>query len=172
MRFSIIVVMGVSGSGKTTVGKMLATKLGWQFFDGDEYHPLENIQKMSSGIPLTSADRMPWLDELRELIEELDCNGQPAVIASSALKECYREILREGSERLVYVYLKGEYEGILARLEERRGHFMEADLLESQFEELEEPAEAITVSISQPPEKIVDEILNKLDFNAPSGDTR
>lgn len=150
--------MGVSGSGKSTIGKKLANELDFQFFDGDDYHPESNVQKMKSGTPLNDDDRKGWLEKLNQLGLEHQTKG--AVIACSALKEKYRAILLSGlKEKGEIIYLKGSFKEIKHRLEERKGHFMPINLLKSQFETLEEPKNVITVSIVNPPEKIISQIL-------------
>lgn len=138
----VVVLMGVSGSGKTAVGQALAAKLGWAFEDADDRHPQANVAKMRSGFPLTDEDREPWLHSLNGAIQGWIANGDNTVLACSALKERYRDELREGiknSACLRFVYLRGTYEQIDRRLRERRGHFMPESLLQSQFEVLEEP---------------------------------
>jgi gluconokinase len=132
--------MGVSGCGKSTVGKMLAEKLGWEFFDADDFHPPENISKMKAGIPLTDADRHPWLDRLSRLLRSEVATGRHPVLACSALRQVYRDTLLEGLTGFGIVYLRGDRELIASRLQSRSGHFMPAALLESQFSALEEPA--------------------------------
>lgn len=159
----IIVLMGVSGSGKTTVGRRLAAELGWNFYEGDEYHPSENLDKMRHGIPLTDNDRTPWLESLRELIHTLLANGESAVMACSALKEKYREYLLI-DPAVVLIYLQGDYETIHDRLENRAGHFMNPSLLASQFAALEEPESALRVSIASDPAGIVRKIRKELDL--------
>ena len=146
--------MGVAGSGKTTVGRLLAQEMGWEFYEGDQYHPPENIAKMASGIPLGDADRWPWLRRLRDLIAGLEADGGSAVIACSALKQSYRDLLGEGGAAVTFVYLKGGGELIGQRLARREGHFMPTSLLNSQFADLEEPQDAITAEVDQPPEAI------------------
>lgn len=146
--------MGVSGSGKTTVGRLLAQELGWEFYEGDQYHPPENIAKMSAGIPLGDADRWPWLRRLRDLIAGLEAGGGSAVIACSALKQSYRDLLDEAGAAVTFVYLKGGGELIGRRLAGREGHFMPTSLLDSQFADLEEPQNAITAEVDRPPEAI------------------
>ena len=141
----VIVVMGVSGSGKTVVGRLLAADLGWEFRDADEDHPAANIAKMRSGVPLTAEDRVPWAAALRGRIRGWLSSGRGAVLACSALTRAIREELRTGDDRVRFVYLKGGEAGIRARMKERRGHFMPASLLKSQFETLEEPADAVVV---------------------------
>lgn len=158
----VIVLMGVAGSGKTTIGMKLAEELGWEFYDGDEFHSKENIEKMARGIPLTDADRWPWLDRLRDLIQDRLENDQPAVVTSSALKEAYREHLLRDTQRAALVFLQGDFELIFDRLQERKEHYMEADMLESQFAALEEPGEALVVEIESEPEEIVEEIVRRL----------
>ncbi len=152
--------MGVVGSGKSTVGRLLAQKLGWQFADADDFHPAENIRRMSHGIPLTDADRAPWLSAMRSAIRQWLTAGENVILACSALKHSYREELRAGDVR--FVYLKGNAQLIAQRLHARQGHFATDSILSSQFADLEEPKDALTVSIAQPPDSIVDEIFHKL----------
>ena len=157
----ILFVMGVSGSGKTTIGTLLSEKLNLPFFDGDNFHPEANIKKMSEGKPLNDDDRQGWLERLNELAIEHTSTG--AVIVCSALKEKYRKILGnrlEGQHKIIY--LEGSFELITERLNKRVNHFMPKGLLQSQFDTLEIPIDAITVSIDQSPEAIVNEIIEKL----------
>ena len=156
----ILVLMGVSGAGKTTIGTRLADALGWEFFDGDTFHPAANIDKMAAGLPLDDKDRWPWLRSLHDFIHERLIVGAPAVVACSALKTSYRSILMDGNEGARLVYLKGSRELIRRRLEERTDHFFDAALLDSQFEALEEPdpSEALIVPIDQSPDAIIDTI--------------
>lgn len=152
-------VMGVSGSGKTTLAKALAERLGWDFFDADDFHPPENIAKMTAGIPLDDSDRTPWLASLHELLlSTLKADRHP-VLACSALKERYRAQLLDGLDGMVIVHLAGSYELIRLRLEGRRGHFMRAEMLRSQFETLENPRDAFVLDASTPMEQMLDEIL-------------
>jgi len=156
----IYIVMGVSGCGKSTVGKLLATKLKVSFFDGDDYHPEANVLKMASGLPLNDKDRKGWLQKLNNIGIEHKPKG--AVIACSALKETYRNQLKQNLEKqMVFVYLKGNFEEIHARLKERQDHYMPIELLKSQFETLEPPTDAIHVSINHSPNEIVSEVLDK-----------
>jgi gluconokinase len=149
----IVVLMGVSGSGKTTVGRSLAAELGWTFLDADDFHPQASVEKMAAGIALTDADRLPWLDRLAEEIRWETARGRDVVLACSALKQVYRERLTQGARQdLVFVYLKGDATTIESRLASRSGHYMPASLLASQFAALEEPAGAIVVDIRQTPE--------------------
>ncbi len=163
MQKKIIFVMGVSGSGKTTIGKILAQKMHLPFFDGDDYHPVENISKMQTGIPLDDADRYSWLKQLHGIaIECIKQNG--GVIACSALKESYRKILMEGiSEHVSWIYLEGQFEIIKERLEKRKEHYMPVKLLTSQFDALEIPPYAIMVSIESTPTSIVEKIMTELE---------
>ncbi len=154
----VILLMGVAGSGKTTVGRRLAEDLGWPFFDGDDFHPPENVAKMAQGLPLTNADRAPWLDALRALIDEVVGQGRSAVIACSALKQAYRRRLLHNHAAARLVYLKGDYALIRRRMRRRRGHFFDPDLLRSQFDTLEEPTEGVTVDVAAPPAQIVRQI--------------
>lgn len=154
--------MGVSGSGKSTIGLKLANELNISFFDGDDFHPESNVEKMKSGIPLNDNDRKGWLEKLNQLALEHLTNG--AVIACSALKEKYRETLLSGlKEKGEIVYLKGTFDEIRFRLEQRKGHFMPIELLKSQFETLEEPEDVITVSIMKAPDIIIKEIIAQAD---------
>jgi gluconokinase len=159
----VLVLMGVSGSGKTTVGKLLAEALGAEFVEGDTYHPPANIAKMRRGIPLDDGDRRPWLDALSAEIDRWLAAEKTVVLACSALKRSYRDLLARGHPEVRFVYLKGAEPLLRARLERRRGHYMPASLLASQLATLEEPEDAITVDVSAPPEAIVADILRRLD---------
>jgi gluconokinase len=150
----IIVLMGVAGSGKTTIGRKLAAELGWQFYDADDFHPRSNVEKMSRGIPLDDADRTPWLEALHELFMNCLARDESAVVACSALKESYRKCLLI-DERVKLFYLKGDYELIESRLRNRHGHFMSPQMLDSQFAALEEPERATHIDISSTPDEIV-----------------
>ncbi len=150
----IIILMGVAGSGKSTIGQLLAGRLGWLFFDGDQFHSPTNIAKMSRGVPLNDADRSDWLAAIADRLRALIDQDQSAVFACSALKEKYRAQLRV-SERVRFVYLRGNYDLIQSRLAQRSDHYMKPALLASQFEALEEPHDALTVDIDVPPGQIV-----------------
>jgi gluconokinase len=151
----IIILMGVSGSGKTAIGERLAQALGWPFYDGDQFHPPANVAKMQQGMPLTDEDRWPWLQALRAHIEACMQQGVSAVLACSALKQAYREHLVIDEAKVKLVYLKGDYDLIHERLAQRRGHFMPPGLLASQFAALEEPEQGVVVDIVHPPKTIV-----------------
>jgi gluconokinase len=158
----VIVLMGVSGTGKTAVGTRLARALGGEFVEGDDYHPPANVEKMRSGVPLDDADRQPWLETLsREIGKWLDA-GKTVVLACSALKQHYRDILKAGRAGVRFVHLEGDKDLIRSRLAKRRGHYMPASLLDSQFAALEEPRDAITVSVEATPDEIVAEIVKQL----------
>ncbi|NOR79608.1 MAG: AAA family ATPase [Methyloprofundus sp.] len=150
----VIIIMGVSGSGKTTVGQQLAADLDWIFSDGDDFHIEENIAKMRNGIPLTDEDRSGWLETLSQYIKKYIISEHNAVIACSALKQQYRRKLQLDPKRVKFVYLKGSEALIKKRLQSRSGHFMQAELLESQFSALEEPEQALFVDITHPPKQI------------------
>ena len=156
----IIIVMGVSGSGKSTIGKLLADKLNLPFYDADDFHPISNIQKMKSGIALEDADRKPWLELLNEKLRKWSDSG--AVLACSALKESYREILTKGLPSAKWVYLFGTADMIASRIVRRRGHYMPPALLESQLKTLEEPEYGIKVDVSSNTEEIVTKIIKEL----------
>jgi carbohydrate kinase (thermoresistant glucokinase family) len=159
----VVVLMGVSGSGKTVVGERLAKALGGRFVEGDDYHPPANVAKMRSGVPLDDADRQPWLETLAlEIGAWLDA-GEPVVLACSALKQRYRDVLQAGRPGVRFVFLKGDEALIRNRLEDRRGHYMPASLLKSQFAALEAPGDAVTVGIEGTPDAIVAEIRRALD---------
>jgi gluconokinase len=154
------VVMGVSGSGKTTVGELVAARLGWRYAEADEFHPASNVAKMAAGQPLTDEDRLPWLRAIAAWIDARIAEGQPAVVTCSALRRAYRDVLRRPQVR--FVYLRADRELIARRLTERRGHFFKVGLLESQFRTLEEPGQdegAATVTIAGAPEEIAEAVL-------------
>ena len=158
----ITIVMGVSGSGKTTVGKLLAQSLNWDFSDADDFHPSANIEKMSRGIPLEDADRLPWLLQLQAAIDRWLLENKNVVLACSALKASYREMLCRDQQRMKIVYLKCSFQLLAARLTSRENHYMKADLLLSQLDTLEEPEDAIIIDASQPLEVILRQIRNHL----------
>jgi gluconokinase len=164
-RDMIIVVMGVAGSGKTTVGRLVAESAGFQFLDADALHSPANVAKMKAGTPLSDADRGPWLTAVRERLVDAAHRQHDLVVACSALKEAYRAFLSRGVP-VTWTYLKGSPDVMRDRLMRRTGHFMSVALLSSQFDALEEPADAIVVDASQSPEAIVDEILSRLKEGA------
>jgi gluconokinase len=166
MKTRFILVMGVSGSGKTSVGQALASRLGWDFYDADDFHPPANLAKMAGGIPLDDGDRAPWLDALHDLISRCLAEDRPGVLACSALKERYRLRLLEDNHALRIVYLKGSYDLIWSRMSARPGHFMKPAMLQSQFDALEEPAGALTADVGLPLDGIVDFITQSLDHEA------
>jgi gluconokinase len=169
-----LVVMGVSGSGKSTIGDKLAERLRWKYEDGDRFHPASNVAKMSAGQPLTDEDRWPWLRAIADEIERICKAGEHVVIASSALKRPYRDILVHGRPDVRIIYLKGPQELIASRLALRKNHFMPPGLLESQFRTLEPPDASenpVTVSIDGSVETVVDDILRQLGLGPADGDT-
>jgi gluconokinase len=153
------VIMGVSGAGKSTIGKLLGDRTGWAFYDADDFHPTSNLDKMHRGLALTDRDRLPWLATLQQLIAAHLDSDRPGILACSALKSQYRQILRGTSSEVMFVYLQGDYECIQARVKQRLGHFMSPDLLRSQFDTLEVPHDALIIDIALDPEEIVDKIL-------------
>jgi gluconokinase len=157
----IVIVMGVTGSGKTTVGQMLAQRLGAEFADADDFHSAANKDKMHRGIPLTDADRLPWLTSIHDYLVKEDGQQRGVVLGCSALKRSYRAILSDGLSVQI-VYLKGTYEVIDAHLRARKGHFADDKILAAQFADLEEPTDAIAVDVRLEPEQIVDEVYKQL----------
>jgi gluconokinase len=158
----VIILIGVAGSGKTTIGRILATRLGCEFHDADDLHPPQNREKMHRGIALTDEDRLPWLYAVRDLVQRCLAENRCAVVACSALKQSYRDLLIVDAAKVKLVYLKGSQALITDRLAHRAGHFFDQRLLQSQFDTLEEPADAIVVDISETPEKIADAIRARL----------
>ena len=165
-----LVVMGVSGSGKSTIAEQLAARLGWRYVDGDLFHPPVNVAKMSAGHPLTDDDRWPWLRAIAAEIDRLAAAGEPSVVACSALKRAYRDILVHGRDDVRIVFLDGTQDLIAKRLAARKGHFMPPGLLDSQFKTLEPPQPGerpITVSIDASVDGIVNDIVRQLELVAP-----
>ena len=155
----ILVVMVVSGSGKTTIGSLLAQRLGCEFLDGDDFHPPENVARMAAGTPLSDEDRRPWLELLNGKLKA----KEKAVLACSALKQSYRDVLARNLPRCTFVFLNGDIELVRSRLVERRHRYMPASLLESQFAALEPPRNAIDVDVVETPERCVDKIVARLN---------
>ncbi len=158
----VVVMMGVSGSGKTTIAQGVAKRLGWDVLEGDSYHPPANVEKMSHGVPLDDADRLPWLHAIADAIDAELAAGRSSIVACSALKRSYRDIIIGGRRDVVLVYLKGSHDLLYERIKHRTGHFMPASLLDSQFATLEEPTDEerpIVVSVDGTPEEIVDSVL-------------
>jgi gluconokinase len=169
MRPAAIIVMGVSGSGKSTIGALLAEALGWPFADADGFHPAANVAKMAAGQPLTDEDRWPWLDAIATHIGASRTAGQPVVVACSALRRAYRERLRAGHGDLIFLHLAGAPEVIAERQAARQGHFMPPSLMASQFATLEEPdaeADAVIVSVSASPHEVVATAIDQLAARA------
>jgi gluconokinase len=167
----VIVLMGVAGSGKTTVGKLLAQRLDWAFEDADDFHPPSNRAKMQRGVPLDENDRRPWLNAIRAAIIRYVNAGKNAIFACSALKQSYRELLAADAGDLKFIYLKGSPELIAARLAKRRGHFFNPALLRNQFDDLEEPHGAIVIDIAPPPETIAASIIAALALSSPRAES-
>ncbi|MEP7133361.1 MAG: gluconokinase [Chloroflexota bacterium] len=155
------VIMGVSGSGKSTLGQALAQRLGWDFFDADDFHPPENIAKMAVGIPLSDSDRTPWLTSLSDLLLFVLKAERHPVLACSALKESYRQQLLAGTNGIEVIYLRGSYELIQERMSGREGHFMKPEMLKSQLSTLEEPKNALILDVSMPLDEMVGLVLGK-----------
>lgn len=158
----LIVIMGVAGSGKTTIGTLLGQRLGIPFFDGDDFHPPENRAKMAAGHPLTDDDRRPWLASINAHLREQERMGASAIVACSALKQHYRDLLAEGLTNLRFVYLRGTPALIADRMRARQGHFMPPALLDSQFAALEEPGDAVVVGVDVGPAEIVERVVEAL----------
>ncbi len=158
IRVTAILVMGVAGSGKSTVGQRLSEALRWPFIDGDDHHPPANVAKMSAGIPLEDEDRWPWLRRLHELMAEADRDGRSVVIASSALKQRYRDVLAGDLVDVRVVYLRGDFDLLMERLSMRRGHFMKPQMLHSQMAALEEPDDALVLDVARPVDELVAEV--------------
>ncbi len=161
--------MGVAGSGKTTVGALLAGQLGWPYAEADNFHPQSNVDKMAAGHPLTDEDRKPWLEAIGRWIDERGAADQPGVVSCSGLKRSYRDRLRDGRPEVRLVFLQGSRELIMRRMVARHGHFMKPDMLDSQFADLEEPTPdegVLVVSVDNPPEAIVDQIISELGLKA------
>ena len=156
-----IIFTGVAGAGKTTVGKLLAKELGWRFYEGDDFHPPANVEKMRRGEPLTDEDRRPWLDALRTVIQGALENDENGILACSALKRCYRARLRV-SEQVIFVHLAASPDVIQRRLEHRQGHFMNPSLIESQFSTLETPQTGLSLDASLPPAVLVQQVRQAL----------
>jgi gluconokinase len=162
---TIIILMGVAGSGKTAVGRLLARELAWPFYDADDLHPPENVARMAQGVALTDKQREPWLRAVRHLIDHCLEQSRPAVLACSALKQQYRHFLRHGRKQVQFVYLKGDYALIHGRLHRRQDHYMKADMLAGQFATLEEPADAVTIDVDQEPGAITAQIRHVLGLD-------
>lgn len=160
----VVILMGVSGAGKTTAGRMLASALGWDFCEGDDLHSAANRDKMNSGVALTDEDRRPWLAAIRAIVDDYLARGQSVVIACSALKRWYREMLATDPVRVRFVWLDGSHELISRRVAARRGHFMPPELLASQFADLQAPTDAIRVAVTSSPAEIVATIRRELSI--------
>lgn len=165
----VLILMGPTGCGKTTVGRLLARRLGWPFLDGDDFHPAANVAKMHNGTPLNDSDRHPWLMALQKEIERRNKAGQSAILACSALKQTYRKLLGVDQQTVKTIYLRGSFELLQERLTDRRDHFMPPELLRSQLETLELPKGGLVVDIDDPPEAIVTRIVEALAHASPSG---
>ena len=170
----IVVVMGVSGCGKTTVSALLAAMLGWRYREGDDLHPPENVEKMRGGTPLTDADRLPWLHKIAAEIAGWQARGEPGVLTCSALKRSYRDIIIGERPEVALVYLRGSHDLIARRMAARHEHFMPTALLASQFATLQEPTpdeRPIVIDVDGPPGEIADKIAQRLQFRSGDGDT-
>jgi gluconokinase len=161
MKTRFIILMGVSGCGKSWVGGSLAHSLGWDFYDADDFHPPANVAKMANGLPLDDSDRAPWLASLHDMISSSLKADSPGVLACSALKERYRQQLLDDNDGAQIVYLKGSYDLIWSRMEKRKDHYMKPHMLQSQFEAVEEPSNALTMDVSLPVDVIVQEIIKQ-----------
>ena len=160
----LIIITGVSGVGKTTIGKLLSENIGWTFYEGDDYHTNVNLAKMRNGTPLTDDDRWPWLDALRRKISEIVVHEENAILSCSALKESYRTRLGSGLKDIVFVYLRGDYQLVRNRITKRVGHFMSANLIASQYSDLEEPQDTIVVDAALEPMAIINYLKRALSL--------
>lgn len=161
--------MGVSGAGKSTVGRQLAARLGWEFHDGDDFHPPANVAKMRSGTPLSDDDRTPWLMAIQGRMREIHSAGRSAVFACSALKGAHRTLLLHGESWVRFIHLQGSRDLLAQRLGSRQGHFMPATLLDSQLATLEPPADALAVDVGPEPEALVTQIVERLGLSSNPG---
>jgi gluconokinase len=157
----VILVMGTTGAGKTTVGKLIAQRLGWTFLDADDFHPQANIEKMKHGIPLTDTDRVPWLTNIHSRLQQLSAEGKNAVLACSALKQSYRDTLAAGLDMRI-VYLRGTYEQMRKHILARHGHFAGESILAGQFADLEEPTDSLTLEVAGTPDELADRAISGL----------
>ena len=158
----IVIVMGVTGVGKTTVGQLLAEKTGWPLYDADDYHSAANVEKMRAVIALTDEDRWPWLDRLNALLRTAEARGNSVILACSALKQRYRDRLEQGLGGVRWIYLKGHMELIRSRLNQRKGHYMNPALLQSQFDALELPLDALSIDIGDEPAALAQQVFQAL----------
>jgi gluconokinase len=161
----IVILMGVTGTGKTTVGKVLAERTGWPFHDADDFHSPASVEKMRSGIPLTDDDRWPWLDRLNALLRADQAKGESAILGCSALKQRYRDRLQQGLEKVRWVFLNGDIELIRSRLQARKGHYMNPALLQSQFDALEPPRDALNIDVDEERAALAERVLQGLALN-------
>jgi gluconokinase len=161
----IVILMGVTGTGKTTVGKALAERTGWPFHDADDFHSPASVEKMRSGIPLTDDDRWPWLDRLNTLLRADQAKGESAILGCSALKQRYRDRLQQGLGNVRWVFLNGDIELIRSRLQARKGHYMNPALLQSQFDALEPPRDALNIDVDEEPAALAERVLQGLALN-------
>jgi gluconokinase len=160
----IVIVMGVAGSGKTTVGALLSGKLGWTYAEADDFHPRANVEKMAAGHPLTDEDRKPWLHAIGEWIDARHAAGEPGVVSCSGLKRAYRDLLHDGRPEVRIVFLEGSWDVIHRRLVARHGHYMKPEMLDSQFADLEPPTpdeHDLVISVEHAPAEIVDTIVRE-----------
>ena len=169
----IVIVMGVTGVGKTSVGKLVAQSAGWPFHDADDFHSAANVEKMRAGIPLTDDDRWPWLDRLNAVLRAAETAGTSAILACSALKQRYRDRLQQGLHDVRWVYLHGSADLIKSRLQARKGHYMNPALLQSQFDALEPPRESVSIDVDAEPAVLAERVWSGLQgLSAPTGKDR
>jgi carbohydrate kinase (thermoresistant glucokinase family) len=168
----VIVLMGISGSGKSTIGRQLGERLGWPFYDGDDFHPAENVAKMARGVPLDDHDRLPWLQAMHEKLSAVLASGGQAVLAASLLKQAYRDQVLNGLSDVALVYLKAKPALIDERLQQRQGHFFKSPLLASQLAILEEPPSALALSVDTPSADIVANVVETFGLTPPRAHSR